>query len=152
MFALVLLFPITMYSQCILTSDTENVIGTDLVGEWRLNPVLTNNLCPNYIGWLDVTSVLFSYDPRIVDALPAEDCEMMIDFPLYLSGKMTLIRGNNTEPEPTAHPYVLSSLDGYPHLIYWQEELTTESFNLSMAKAEDKNTVWFWLFEISGHF
>ena len=85
----------------LVTSDTENVIGTDLVGEWRLNPVLTNNLCPNYIGWLDVTSVLFSYNPRIVDALPAEDCERMIDFPLYLSGKMTLIRGNNTEPDST---------------------------------------------------
>ena len=109
MLALLFLFPTTMYAQCVLTSNKENGIGNELAGEWKLNPVLTNDLCPNCIGWLDVTSVSFSNDPRIVDALPIEDCERMTDFELFLSGKMTLTRGNKTPAEPTSYPYVLSS-------------------------------------------
>ena len=80
-----------MYAQCILTtSETENLSGTELAGEWTLNPGLTNDLCPNCIVWLDVPSVSFSNDPRIVDALPIEDCERLIELELFLSGKMTL--------------------------------------------------------------
>jgi hypothetical protein len=128
-----------MYAQCILTtSNKNNVIGTELTGEWKLNLVLTNDLCPSCIGWYDVTSVSFSNDLRIVDALPIEDFERMIEYQLFLSGKMTLTRSNMTEPERTAYPYVLSSRGVYQHLVYWQEEMTTETFNLMMARAADK--------------
>ena len=139
--ALSVLFPINIAAQCILTPDTENVVGTQLVGDWTINLDLTNQLWPDYMGWVEVTGVSFTNNPEIVDTLPEDDCDSwMNDFQLFLSGEMIFKLGNNTDPEPVSYPFVLSSLSGNPPLIYWEDDMTdTESFNMMLARADDRN-------------
>eukprot|EP00091_Calanus_sinicus_P005266 TRINITY_DN15694_c0_g1_i2.p1 TRINITY_DN15694_c0_g1~~TRINITY_DN15694_c0_g1_i2.p1 ORF type:complete len:169 (+),score=35.08 TRINITY_DN15694_c0_g1_i2:110-616(+) len=139
--ALLFLFPINIAAQCTLTPDTENVVGTQLAGDWTINLDLTNQLWPDFMEWVEVTGVSFTNNPEIVDTLPEDDCNSwMIDFQLFQSGEMTFKFGNNTDPEPVSYPFVLSSLSGNPHLIYWLDDMTdTESFNLMLARADDQN-------------
>jgi hypothetical protein len=63
-----------------------------------------------------------------------------LDFQLFLSGEMTFKLGNATDPEPVSYPFILSSLSGNPHLIFWEDDMTdTESFNLMVARADDQD-------------
>ena len=128
-------------AQCTLSPDSENVVSTQLAGDWIINLDLTNQLCLDYMGWVEGSWVSFTNNPGIVESLPEEDCSSwMNDFQLFMSGEMSFTFGNSTEEEAISYPFVLSSLSGNPHLIYWEDEMTdTESFNLMVARADDRN-------------
>merc|ERR1712055_709509 len=138
LFILSIFFPLTIHAQCSLTPDSENVVGTQLAGDWQINVDLTTQLWPDYLTWVGVTSVSFTDNPSIVDMLPEEDCgSWMNDLgQLFLAGEMTF----TMEQETVSFPYVLASSSGNPHLVYWTQQMTdVESFNLMIARAEDKN-------------
>ena len=53
-----------------------------------------------------------------------------------MSGEMTYLYHNQT----VNSPFVLTSISGNPHLVYWDDGTTDmESFNLMLAKATDPN-------------
>merc|ERR1719348_1991949 len=111
-----ILLPVTVSAQCVLTQDPENVVGTQLAGDWAIN--------------LDLTTQLW----------PEEDCGSWMDSmgQLFLAGEMTFNVGDGEDNKMT-FPYVLTSNSGNPHLIYWTDEMTdVESFNLMIARAEDR--------------
>ena len=140
--------PAFISSQCVLYPDLENVVSTQLEGDWEINPNLTTVLWPDYLNWIQVNRVTFTNNPGIVDALPEEDCQSWMadmNLRLFMSGEMSFYIENDTNPEPVSFPYVLTILSGNPHIIYWQDEMTdTESFNLMMARADDpKNDLLF---------
>ena len=138
LFMLYIILPITISTQCTLTPDNENVVGTQLAGDWKINVDLTAQLWPDYLTWVKVTAVSFTDNPSIVDMLPEEDCgSWMNDFgQLFMAGEMTF----TMEEETLTFPYVLGSSSGNPHLVYWTDQMTdAESFNLMIARAEDRN-------------
>merc|ERR1719348_2850161 len=133
-----ILLPVTVSAQCVLTQDPENVVGTQLAGDWAINLDLTTQLWPDYQDWVEVTAVSFTDNPSIVDMLPEEDCgSWMNDFgQLFMGGEMTF----TMEEETLTFPYILGSSSGNPHLVYWTVQMTdAESFNLMIARAEDKD-------------
>ena len=138
LFILSIFFPITISAQCTLNPDSENVVGTQLAGDWKINADLTAQLWPDYLTWVKVTAVSFTDNPSIVDMLPEEDCgSWMNDFgQLFMAGEMTF----TMDEETLTFPYVLCSSRGNPHLVYWTDQMTdAESFNLMIARAEDRN-------------
>merc|ERR1719348_203650 len=129
--------PVTVSAQCVLTKDPENVVGTQLAGDWVINLNLTTQLWPDYLDWVEVTAVSFTDNPSIMDMLPEEDCGSWMDSmgELFLAGEMIFNVGDGEDDKMT-FPYVLTSNSGNPHLIYWTEEMT---FNVGDGE-DDKMT------------
>ena len=139
LFILSIFFPIAISAKCQLTPDNENVVGTQLAGDWKLDVNLTAQLCNDCLDW-EVTSVSFTDNPSIVDMLSEEDCLWLNDGfgQLFMAGEMTF----TMEQETLTHPYVLTTWRGNPHIVYWrydEERYDRERFNLMIARAEDKN-------------
>ena len=136
LFILSILLPVTISAQCTLTPDIENVVGTQLAGDWQINGDLTAQLWPDFTS-MEVTAVSFTDNPSIVDMLPEEDCgSWMNDFgPLFMAGEITF----TMEEDSVTYPYVLSSIHGNPNILVWVALGLVESFNLMLARAKDKN-------------
>merc|ERR1712179_79773 len=130
LFILSIFVPVTVSAQCILTPDSENVVGTQLAGDWQINGDLTVQLWPDFTP-MEVTAVSFTNNPSIVD------CESwMNDFgPLFMVGEITFAM----EEDLVTYPYVLSSIHGNPNILVWVELGLVESFNVMLARAEEKN-------------
>merc|ERR1711970_1383773 len=131
LFILSIFLPVTISAQCTLTPDSENVVATQLAGDWEINADLTAQLWPDFTS-MEVTGVSFTDNPSIVDMLPEEDCG---SGPLFMAGEITF----NMEGDSVTFPYVLSSIHGNPTIMFWGALDEVESFNVMMARAEDKN-------------
>merc|ERR1712179_179412 len=131
MFILSLSLPVTISTQCVLTPDSENVVGTQLPGDWGINMDLTGQLWPGYTLEMGATTVSFTDNPSMVDMLPEEDCVSWINNfgQLFLAGEMTFTVADST----MTFPYVLGSFRGVPHVM--TPEL---SFNVMIARAGDR--------------
>ena len=137
MFILYILLPITISAQCTLSPDSENVVGTQLAGDWQINGDLSTQLWPDYMTGIGVTTISFTDNPSIVNMVPEEDCRWINDLglQLFMAGEFSY----PTEQGLEIFPFVLSSISGNPKIFFWREEGERESFNLMIARAEDKN-------------
>jgi len=132
-FILSIFLPATISAQCTLTPDSENVVATQLAGDWQINGDLTAQLWPGFTSEVGIIAVSFTDNPSIVDMLPEEDCG---SGPLFMAGEITFIM---EETDSVTFPYVLSSIHGNPTIMFWGALDEVESFNVMMARAEDKN-------------
>ena len=136
LFILSIFFPITISAECTLNPDSENVVGTQLAGDWKINADLTAQLWPDYLTWVKVTAVSFTDNPSIVDMLPEYFCESLPDdILLFMAGEIT--RTIQQDPDSRTYHYVLTSSRGNPFVLVFDGE--GGSFNLMIARAEDKN-------------
>merc|ERR1712179_235126 len=137
----------TVSSQCVLTPDSENVVSSQLTGNWTLDKELTERIWPSVMDNIPTDKDLiqaFVNMPEVLDLLPEEDCLWFRDLPIYLAGlySYNFPNGGRT-PGPwdwETSPFVLTVLEGNPHIVYWWKEMTdTESFNVMMARAEESS-------------
>merc|ERR1711890_37117 len=132
-------------SQCVLTPSTENVVSTQLVGNWTLDKDLTTRIWPSVMDRIPTDQELiqiFVDNPEVLDLLPNDDCLWFKDLPIYMAGlySYNFPNGGRTVEDWETSPFILTVLDGNPHLVYWWKEMTdTESFNVMMARAEDES-------------
>ena len=116
--------PVTISAQCTLTPDSENVVATQLAGDWQINRDL-----PDFNSGYEKTAITFTDNPSIVDMLPEEYCDVG---PLFMAGEMTYIE------EQVTYPYVLTSIHGNPNILFLCSFDYLCSFKLMIARAEDK--------------
>ena len=137
LFILSIILPMNISAQCILTPDSENVVGTQLAGDWQINEDLTTQLCPDCMTyWGDNAAVSFTDNPSIVDMLPEYFCESLPDDNiLFMAGEIT--RTIQQDPDSRTYHYVLTSSRGNPFVLVFDGE--GGSFNLMIARAQDKN-------------
>merc|ERR1719244_918692 len=94
LFILFIFFPITISAQCTLTPDSENVVASQLAGDWQIDVNLTAQLMSDYEGW--ITAISFTDNPSIVDMLPEEECEEWMEEGLFLAGEAILTMEQET--------------------------------------------------------
>merc|ERR1711955_195029 len=128
--------------ECVLTPSKENVVSTQLIGNWTLDKDLTTRIWPSVMDRIPTDQDLiqiFEDVPEVLDLLSEEDCLWFKDLPIYLAGlySYNFPNGGRIIEEWETSPFILTILEGNPHLVYWWKEMTdTESFNVMMARAE----------------
>merc|ERR1719348_1127905 len=133
--------PVKVSTQCVLTKDPENVVATQLAGDWDINLDLTSQLWPEYLGIITITGISFTDDPSIVDMLPEEDCRYLMDTDrvLFLAGEITFKNTTFNGEDDDKKPYVLTSWRGNPRFWYWHSTYQfIGSLNLMIAKASER--------------
>merc|ERR1711874_783845 len=127
-------------SQCVLTPNPSNVVSTQLAGNWTLDIELTGRIWPSVLDDLPDQDFIMMFEdlPEVLEILPEEDCAWFAELPIYMAGMYNYNFANGGKRTWHASPFVLTDLDGNPHIVYWWKEMTdTESFNVMMARAED---------------
>merc|ERR1719184_29664 len=106
LFILSIFLPVTISTQCMLTPDNENVLRTQLAGNWQINWDLTAQLRPDL---MDDFRISFTDDPSTLDMWPEEDCEYIMNnsVPLFLAGMMN-ITSTSMEEGTVTYPYILT--------------------------------------------
>ena len=127
-----LLLPMTISAQCVLTPDNENVVGTQLAGDWEINKDLTAQLWPDYTVEMGATTMSFTDNPSIMDMLPEEECAAWLENygQLFLAGELNI----TTTGSSIILPYVLGSLRGVPHVM-----TPDLGINVMLARAGDRD-------------
>merc|ERR1712215_608557 len=142
-FLLALATASTVVSQCVLTPNTENVVSTQIVGNWTLDKDLTTRIWPSVMDDIPADQDFFQiFDdiPEVLDLLPEEDCLWYKDFPIYLAGlySYNIPNSEGTIEEWETSPFILTVWKGNPNIVYWRKEMAiTDSQNVMMARAED---------------
>merc|ERR1712126_500683 len=75
--------------ECVLTPSKENVVSTQLIGNWTLDKDLTTRIWPSVIDRIPTDQDLiqiFDDVPEVLDILPEEDCSWFKDLPIYIAG------------------------------------------------------------------
>ena len=119
--------------------NKENVVASRLEGTWRPHGALTQRLTGRAVardGETPAGIVRFQSKPGVAATIPATYQRFLADKTIFMAGRMTR-RG-------TPHPFILITMHGNPHLVYFRERDgdpmgDTESFNLVLAVAKDRD-------------
>merc|ERR1711942_82088 len=88
---LLLTIPCLAAAQCIINSDDQNVVSTQLVGTWQVDMELSLHLNEDPHVSEDLV-ISFTDNPSIADNLPEEDCnEWLTGFTLFMAGEVTYV-------------------------------------------------------------
>ena len=107
---------------CSINHVRDNMVARRLEGNWTFNGAFSNRLSLDGIKYAaPVGQFLVSYtnDPTVLDAIPADNCGFLEKngIEIYLAGTLQFV---HLELGGRSQPYVLTSRDGVPAIIYWQ--------------------------------
>jgi hypothetical protein len=121
----------------------QNVVASRLAGSWKLEPALTERLTGRVAAPGDAIVVVA--DSEVEKKVPAKFWEAAKKEGFTLDVRMA----GYIEMRGAKYPFILSSIHGNPHLIYFRERGgdpfgDSESFNLALVPAkEEKNDLLF---------
>ena len=108
---------------CSLTMGKENLVARRLEGNWTINGALSNRLSPdglNSSAPVGQFLVTFSNDSSVLERLLDEKCDYLEKnlMKIYLAGNL---RFHHVLLGVKSQPFILTSSDGVPVVLYWQE-------------------------------
>ena len=108
-------------ASCSISPVRDNMVARRLEGNWTFNGAFSNRLSLDGIkSAAPVGQFLVSTnDSTVLDAIPDENCGFLEKngMEIYLAGTLQFI---HVEYGVRSQPYVLTSRDGVPAIIYWQ--------------------------------
>ena len=121
---------------CSINHVRDNMVARRLEGNWTFNGAFSNRLSLDGIkSAAPVGQFVVSYtnDSTVLEAIPDDNCGFLEKngMEIYLAGTLQFI---HVELGVRSHPYVLTSMDGVPAIIYWQGVKTVTNF-LQVAPA-----------------
>ena len=149
-FLVLLLWPASQASaqpKIKVENDKENVVASRLEGTWKVEKALAERLTGKAAPI--ATGISFSSDPAVAAGIPEKYAKFFIEkkMQIYMAGTMQFekeasIEGNVADAA-TKLPFVLTTLRGNPHILFWLEKDgeefgDSESFNVMLAVAKDK--------------
>ena len=117
-----------------LETTEQNVVANRLEGTWRPKAELNKSFLSKPRSFAD--SMTFTRDDTVASLIPKVYVERLkqLNVIIYMAGYMTL----EFKTEKKRFPFILSSLFGNPHILFWLEKKgelfgDSESFNVMLA-------------------
>lgn len=107
-------------------ANPENVVSSRLAGTWVLDGPLTSRMRGKDVEGGE-RRLVFEADASALNQVPSEFVEFLSEEPIHLAGTL--------EQWGTVKPFVLTVLNGNPHVIAFEADGSILSFNLSIAPA-----------------